>query len=240
MGMTTSQLRAAWGPACSGTKVSLAEAYRWLDIYLKKWSYRPRTGVTGSYNCRRITGGSGYSLHAFGPGGIFTFWTGTRVTMALAVDVNWDKNPYGPKLITDMPGGMIQEIKALRTNNGKQVWGWGGDYGRNKDSMHFEIVCSPADLATGIRAGSGAAPAPAPPKPETSTGVFDMFIVISEVACIGLAGSVMFQFKDWNSYLQSVEASPKVPAMVIGNKEPLTARKHFHAQLLKQHAAAVS
>jgi D-alanyl-D-alanine carboxypeptidase len=165
MAMTTSQLRSAWGPACSGTKVSLHEAYAHLDLIMKKWSYRPRAGVTGSYNCRRITGGSGYSLHAFGPGGIFVFWTGVRVTMALAVDICWDRNPYGRKLITDMPRGMIDEIKALRTNNGKQVWGWGGDYGGNKDAMHFEIVCAPVDIATGIRGGT----APPPPVADTTT-----------------------------------------------------------------------
>jgi hypothetical protein len=166
MAMTTSQLRAAWGPACQGTKVSLAEAYRHLDLCFKRWSYQIRPGVTGSYNCRKITGGSGYSLHAFGPGGVYTFWTGVRVTMALAVDCNWDRNPYSKKLITDMPIGMINDITNLRTNNGQQVWGWGGHYRTNRDSMHFEVVCSPASLATGIRGGSSQLPTPAPKPPE--------------------------------------------------------------------------
>jgi hypothetical protein len=30
------------------------------------------------------------------------------------------------------------------------VWRWGGDYAGNKDAMHFEIVCSPADLEAGV------------------------------------------------------------------------------------------
>jgi hypothetical protein len=45
---------------------------------------------------------------------------------------------------------MIDDIKAIRTGNGKQVWRWGGDYRGNKDAMHFENIVSPADLATGI------------------------------------------------------------------------------------------
>lgn len=160
MVLTTSQLRSAWGPACKGTRVGLTEAYQNLDAIMKRYNYRPRSGVTGAYNCRAITGGSNYSLHAYGPGGYFTFWTGVRVSMAIAVDINWDKNPYSSRLITDMPQVMVNEIKALRTKNGKQVWGWGGDYRNNKDAMHYEIVCAPADIATGIRGGSPTTPPP--------------------------------------------------------------------------------
>lgn len=129
----------------------MERAYDVLNNVMRKWNYAPRSGVTGSYNCRPITGGTSYSLHAYRDNGTFVFWTGVKVTMALAVDINWDKNPYGPRLVTDMPRGMVDEILALRTNTGKQVWGWGGYYSTNKDAMHFEIVCSPADLASGIR-----------------------------------------------------------------------------------------
>jgi hypothetical protein len=31
------------------------------------------------------------------------------------------------------------------------VFRWGGSYSKNKDAMHFEVVCSPANLATGVR-----------------------------------------------------------------------------------------
>lgn len=150
MVLTTSQLRRAWDPPCKGTQVSLAQAYLRLDQILHKYNYRPRLGVTGAYNCRVITGGIGYSLHSYGPGGIFTFWSGVRVSMAVAVDINWDTNPYSTVLRTDMPRAMVNEILALRTNNGKQVWAWGGNYSGNKDAMHYEIVCAPVDIETGI------------------------------------------------------------------------------------------
>ena len=59
-----------------------------------------------------------------------------------------------------MPRKMVDEIEALRTNSGKQVFRWGGDWDgdnieddRTFDAMHFEIACTPTDIASGI-AGS--------------------------------------------------------------------------------------
>lgn len=147
--LTTSQLRTEWAPACpSGdlTRVSLhgdgivsvrravVPAVQALDACLTAANYRTRRADTGAYNCRRITGGTGYSLHAYG----------------IAIDINWQTNPYSTTLRTDMPSGMVRSIKAIRTRNGAQVWGWGGDYRVHKDAMHYEIVCRRADLATGI------------------------------------------------------------------------------------------
>jgi len=156
MALSTSQLRNAWAPACKPKGRVLIDAFAALDAVLKRHGYAPRRGDTGAYNCRKITGGSGYSLHAYGPGDRFTFWNGVAISTALAVDINWQSNPYGKRLVTDMPAGMVAEIKAIRTGNGKQVWRWGGDYSGNKDAMHFEIVCTPADLATGVK-GTAAA-----------------------------------------------------------------------------------
>ena len=155
--LSTSQLRKAWSPACRPKGDALLAAYQALDDCLSAHRYAPRKVDTGAYNCRKITGGTGYSLHAYGPGDRFTFWNGVAISTALAVDINWQSNPYGRKLITDMPRAMVDAIKAIRTTNGKQVWRWGGDYATNKDAMHFEIVCTPADLATGIRGASAPA-----------------------------------------------------------------------------------
>lgn len=154
MPLTTSALRVAWAPAATPKGGVFLEAYRALDDILHRWHFDAGKGDTGAYNPRRITGGTGWSLHAYGPGDRFTFWFGVTVTTALAVDIDWTNNPYGPVLHTNMPRGMVEEIKALRTRNGKQVWGWGGDYSRNKDAMHFEIVCTPDDLRTGIASGA--------------------------------------------------------------------------------------
>jgi len=148
--LTTSQLRAAWSPACAavnGVKFTLhggavitvdrriVPAVEALNAIFVRWDYRCTPPDCGAFVCRKITGGSGYSLHAY----------------LIAIDVNWLDNPYttGP-LVTDMDPRMIAEIVALRTKSGAPVWGWGGHYRSIKDAMHFEIVCTPADLATGI------------------------------------------------------------------------------------------
>jgi hypothetical protein len=150
MALSTSELRRAWAPACRSKGKVFLPAYAALDAAFRKHRYDIRPGDSGAYNCRTITGGSGYSLHAYGPGYSYEYWDGSSFSTSLAVDINWQTNPYGPRLITDMPRAMIDDIVRIQTNNGRQVWGWGGYYSGNKDAMHFEIVCSPGDLSTGI------------------------------------------------------------------------------------------
>ena len=146
---STAELRILWAPACTApfarlnlygegvvtVDVLIVDAVKALNAVLIDWDYRTRRADTGAYNCRQITGGTNYSLHAYG----------------IAVDLNWSTNPYGHHLITDMPIGMIEDIEAIETVGGVQVWRWGGRYRGNKDAMHFEVVASPAELARGIQ-----------------------------------------------------------------------------------------
>ena len=146
---STAELRRLWAPACtppfarmalhgSGVvtvDVLIVDALKALNRVLVDWDYRTRRADTGAYNCRQITGGTNYSLHAYG----------------IAVDLNWSTNPYGRTLVTDMAIGMIEAIEGIRTAGGVQVWRWGGRYSNNKDAMHFEVVASPAELARGIQ-----------------------------------------------------------------------------------------
>jgi hypothetical protein len=172
---STQFLRNAWAPACSGKGGVFIPAYRALDECLRRWRYAPRRADTGAYNCRRITGGSGYSLHSYGPGDRFRFWNGVTIPTALAVDINWLTNPYGRRLRTDMPPGMVTAIEAIRTIDGVQVWRWGGRYRENKDAMHFEIICSPRELARGIRR-QGPPPPPPPPKEPFTVAQYEEII----------------------------------------------------------------
>jgi hypothetical protein len=165
-----SSLRSWWGPACNGPWVTLSlygsgrvtvrpaivDAVKALDKVLQSYNYVTRYADTGAYNCRKVTGGSTYSLHAY----------------AIAMDINWQSNPYSSTLRTDMfrygDGRMPYRIEAIRTNNGKQVWRWGGWFSGSKDAMHYEITCSPSDIRTGINwstaQGSGQAlSVPQPP-----------------------------------------------------------------------------
>jgi hypothetical protein len=171
--LSTSTLRSQYGPACDDHH-NFRSAYVALDSVLEAWGYRPGTG-TGAYNCRRITGGTGYSLHAYKDSAGFTFWNGYTIPdMALAVDINPGRNPYGYYLVTDMPRGMVNDISAIRTNDGDQLWYWGGYFEPYNDAMHYQISCSRASLLSGIKwstvANSPASvptPTPAPtPAPE--------------------------------------------------------------------------
>jgi len=166
VGLSQRQIAAVWGPGCyHGVKAAVrlfgggvvtvrpavVPAVEALDAVLRRWNYATRAAVTGAYVCRQKVGGGGVSNHSFGT----------------ALDINWDRNPYGRRLVTDMPAGMRAEVKAIRTNNGRQVWGWGGDWSGNKDAMHWEMICLPGDLATGI-AGRTAAVAPPTRAPSAS------------------------------------------------------------------------
>lgn len=164
---STATQRSLWAPACkTNAKQGVREAWTALDFCFSRWQYRINKADTGARSCRKITGGSGYSLHAFFVDGVFKFWSGVEIGMGIAVDVNWSKNPYGSRLVTDMPREMIEAILAIRTANGQQVWGWGGNYSRNKDAMHFELGCGPADIATGINWSTVRGwQVPAPPTP---------------------------------------------------------------------------
>jgi peptidoglycan hydrolase-like protein with peptidoglycan-binding domain len=151
---TTAQIRRLWDPPCDferrnltlfsgatlkGLNIAAYETFQALDAVMRTFGYVPRANSsgaweTGAYNCRRITNGTGFSLHAYG----------------IAADINARTNPYGRKLITDMPPAMIAATKAIRTAGGVQAFRWGGDYPDFKDAMHYEIVASPPELAAGI------------------------------------------------------------------------------------------
>lgn len=125
---------------------AIIDAVRALNACLIAADYRTRAADTGAYACRQKVGGGGWSNHSYG----------------IALDINWRSNPYGPRLVTDMPRSMVEAIKAIKTNSGARVWGWGGDWRGNKDAMHFEVICSPRDVASGI-AGKPLPPQPKPP-----------------------------------------------------------------------------
>ena len=150
----TAEIRRLWDPPCEFEKSNLTlysgatlrglnaivfEAFQALDGVMRTFGYVPRANSpgaweTGAYNCRKITNGKGYSLHAFG----------------IAADINARTNPYGRNLITDMPVAMVAAVKAIKTSKGLQVFRWGGEYPTFKDAMHYEVVLSPDEMAAGI------------------------------------------------------------------------------------------
>jgi hypothetical protein len=101
--------------------------------------------MLGGYNSRPIRGST---------------TTASNHSWGLALDINWDKNPMTSRLITDMPGTVVHAWKDLG-------FGWGGNYGGRKDSMHYEYNGTPQDAARRIAALTGQ-PATAPPPPPPS------------------------------------------------------------------------
>lgn len=50
-----------------------------------------------------------------------------------AFDINWDKNPAGPTLVTDLPPQFVAAFV-------ERGWDWGGNWRSFKDSMHFQYA----------------------------------------------------------------------------------------------------
>ncbi len=167
-------VRIPFGPDRIRVAPPTADAWRALASVLQAHGYLIRPQDTDSYNCRKITGGSGRSLHSYG----------------IALDVNWNTNPYidhkGTRPVrfsakptqderardvkhlladTDMTPAMMADVLAIKTTGGVAVFNWGGNFSSVKDAMHFELDLTPADLAVGIdwstvRGGGAVSPEP--------------------------------------------------------------------------------
>lgn len=103
---------------------------------------------------RQPNGRYDFTVDEIGPGLVEPVYCAVQTgTGAFTLDgfiLTGNSNPYGAHLVTNMPLAMIQAICGIRTNSGAQVWNWGGNWHGNKDAMHFEIVCTPGDLLSGI------------------------------------------------------------------------------------------
>jgi hypothetical protein len=114
------------------------------------------------YVCRNIAGQKAASLHAYG----------------LAIDIDHAKprcninnpTPDGRKVrfssaatkskrCRDVQRGtadtaftpqQVSAVESIRTVDGQQVFAWGGRWTATKDTMHFQINVTPAELARGI------------------------------------------------------------------------------------------
>jgi hypothetical protein len=85
--------------------------------------------IRWAYNCRYISGTTVWSNHAW----------------ALAIDVNWQTNPYTRSTITDKPDWLFKLMNRYGFANG-------ADYSGKHDWMHHEFMGTPtqADQATAL------------------------------------------------------------------------------------------
>lgn len=160
--LSQSQIAAYWGPPCSGSRATVSlygtgkvtvrtaivEATKAMNQCLVSWNYKTIYSQTGAYVCRKKVTGTGWSNHSY----------------ATAIDINWLQNPYGGSKHS-IPTDLASAICRIRTNNGAQVWNWGGFWDGTRDWMHFEIICKPSDVATGINWNTVAGAKPIAPTP---------------------------------------------------------------------------
>lgn len=252
-----------WAPRCTGpfltirlhgdgrvtVRPAIGDAVMALDACLRHWNYRTRRADTGAYNCRLKVSGNGWSMHAF----------------ATAPDINWSTNPFGPRLVTDMPRAMVEAIVGIRTMSGHQVWQWGGYWRGNKDPMHFEVVCPPWAIATGIdprtvpghRNDPLPAPLtppqrPAPPAPSRPPAApvpsvprvpeeGPVFLVIEGRGFFAVVDGIPSQFTDrggrtaMQRYAEAADKSPGVPRMQL----PADVGNPIMERLLRKTAAVI-
>ena len=149
----------AFGPAHIKVARPTVPAWNALQMILLSHDYSIRDGDTHGYFPRNIEGTATRSLHALG----------------IAIDVNATTNPvrktpnrrkvwFSEKRTqadraqdvlsnaadTDMTPEMIDDVRSVKTFDGKNVFGWGGSWTNKKDPMHFHIDVTPQELAAGI------------------------------------------------------------------------------------------
>jgi hypothetical protein len=94
-----------------------------LETIHNEWTARGgnswyRVYSVGAYSCRKVTGGSNYSIHAYG----------------LAVDINPKDNGYKKPKVNPCPTNMPPEFVNMFKSKG---FGWGGEWNSLCDAMHF-------------------------------------------------------------------------------------------------------
>jgi peptidoglycan hydrolase-like protein with peptidoglycan-binding domain/muramidase (phage lysozyme) len=149
----------AFGPARIKVARPTVPAWNALQTVLFSHDYSIRDDDTHGYFPRNIEGTATRSLHALG----------------IAIDVNATTNPvrktpnrrkvwFSEKRTqadraqdvllntadTDMTPEMIDDVRSVKTFEGKNVFGWGGNWTNKKDPMHFHIDVTPQELAAGI------------------------------------------------------------------------------------------
>lgn len=90
----------------------------------RRYNYKILPGQTWGYACRPIRGTTTASNHSWG----------------LAVDINSESNPMQPAFKSDIPPAVVKMWEACG-------FYWGGRYVTTPDTMHFEYIFRPADVA---------------------------------------------------------------------------------------------
>jgi len=118
---------------------------------------------TWGYICREVKEGTECSLHAYGlavdidGGDIYKScnpWLPGKTTLvqfsAKRTQSERCQDAMAGRADTTFTEAQIAAVEAIRTVDGLQVFAWGGRWSSLKDTMHFQINVSPAELERGI------------------------------------------------------------------------------------------
>lgn len=108
----------------------------------------------GIHKYRVVAGTNQLSRHSYTPGIAFDLDYGGDTDGD--GDPTIDRNPHLHRKIVESDYGntiqllrhQVDAVLSIRTVSGAQALRWLGD--RNGDSMHFDTICSPLDIASGI------------------------------------------------------------------------------------------
>lgn len=129
------------------------EAWSAAEAVLLAHGYGQASNV-GSYNCRKISGSTRYSLHAY----------------RCAIDVDAPQNWLQGRGSTmdwsraKLTKEQVRQVEKIRLNNGEQAFRNGYVF-RNPDPMHFQISASRAAFVSGVNWATVDGKAPPPPPP---------------------------------------------------------------------------
>ena len=118
-----------YGHNIGGVPPEAQDAYFALELVLQATGYD--LDSVWAFNCRKIGGGTQWSLHAYG----------------IAIDIDAPANPYtaGDPFTGKFTETQVAACEAIRSTHGGQVWAWGGRWGK-PDRMHWQINVPPTGL----------------------------------------------------------------------------------------------
>jgi D-alanyl-D-alanine carboxypeptidase-like protein len=184
--LTSARLRQAWSAyECADQRMTplrlfgwdtpvnpeTVDAWRVLEPVLLAAGYEPHRAWV--YNCRQIAGQQTRSLHAYGlaididhtdPTCNVNRPTPDGREVRFSAGATKDERCHDVRrgvADTSFTAEQIAAIEAIQTVDDHQVFAWGGRWRTTKDTMHFQINVTPAELARGIRTQSSP-PYPAP------------------------------------------------------------------------------
>ena len=155
-----------------------------------------------------------------------------------AIDWNAPEHPNGVRgTFSDAQRGEIYRI--LDEVQGAVHWLDGVD-GGTADEMHFEICVDAATLARVAQELPGSRPPPSSGGPTMIPGEPTMFLSVHSLGVYALIGHVLFEFQNFEEYVQATESSPDIPVMGIGDKVPLGGRQWLVDRLNEQSVRATT